>query len=53
MKETADFIGEGQEGRAINLRNGSFLREVRMSAGRAHVDSELDGHTAHVLYKGI
>lgn len=40
MKETADFIDDRQEGRAINLRNGSFLREVRTGAGRSHVDSE-------------
>lgn len=26
MKETADFIGEGQEGRAINLRNEPFSK---------------------------
>lgn len=52
MKETADFIDEGQECRAINLRNRSFLREARTGTGRSHVDSGLDRHTAHVLCTG-
>lgn len=52
MKETADFISEGQECRAINLRNSFFLRETRTGAGRSHVDSGLDRHTARVLCTG-